>query len=94
MSARAYFHPAAFRNSFSHPVEALFFPTCLLAIATLYVGMLAYAVPYVGFWLVRTLLVVWFVYIAASIGCSALLQWTLCVRARSYLSVWLSAAQV
>jgi tellurite resistance protein TehA-like permease len=84
---RAYLHWPAFQKSFSNPAEALFAPTALLGGATLFVGTISYGVPYTGFWLVRTLYVVWFVYIALSAGLAGLLQWTLYDQTRDLISV-------
>lgn len=62
-------------------------PCLHLGAATLFVGILDYGVPYVGFWLVRTLFVVWVVYIASAFMVGMLLEWTIRGRKRDLSTI-------
>lgn len=85
--ARAWLHPRAFRASVSNPAEALFMPTAVLAFATIFVDMTVYATPYVGFWLTKTLLVVWFCYGFTALAVAGVLQWALYDQQRDLITV-------
>ncbi|KZV91647.1 hypothetical protein EXIGLDRAFT_675822 [Exidia glandulosa HHB12029] len=84
MALKAYLHPRAFRKSFTVPGQALFFPTSILAVNTILVGIIHYAVPYTGAGLVDALYVLFWIYVAASVGCAALLQWSMYDQVRDF----------
>lgn len=74
---KAILHPRAFRKSFVVPGQALFFPTSILAIVTILNGLITYVVPYTTGRLVDALYVFFWIYVALSAGCAALLQWSM-----------------
>jgi tellurite resistance protein TehA-like permease len=80
-------HPESFYNSFFDHEDGLYMPCFGLAIATLFVGVMDYGVPYCGFWLVRTMEVVFFVYIALAVVIALVLEITLRGRYRTLQTI-------
>lgn len=85
--SRAYFHPQAFKASWYDHEDGVYAPCFSLAWATLFVGIIDYGVPYCGFWLVRAMEVVWFVYIAVGLAIGMTLEWTVRGRRRSLSTI-------
>lgn len=79
VTTRAIYHPIALREAIYSHTDGLFMPCVNLAFATIFVGIIDFGVPYVGFWLVRTMFVVWFVYLFASFALGMFMVSTLYV---------------
>ncbi|KAI9730101.1 MAG: hypothetical protein M1834_006093 [Cirrosporium novae-zelandiae] len=58
--------PDALPFSLRHNTEGLFFPTFWLALAVIISGIEAYGVPHCGYWLVVTLRVLFWIYVACT----------------------------
>ncbi|SPO06246.1 uncharacterized protein DNG_08935 [Cephalotrichum gorgonifer] len=69
-------NPRALRKSLLHPTESLFFPTCLLSIATILSESASYGTPHVGSWLPEALYFVFWLYVGISVV-SAIVQYSL-----------------
>ncbi|WVR05515.1 hypothetical protein IAU60_002533 [Kwoniella sp. DSM 27419] len=87
MLTRLIAHPHSFYNSLFDHEDGTYLPCFGLAIATLFVGIIDFGVPYAGFWLVRTMEVVFFIYMAMSLVIALTLEITLRGRYRSLESI-------
>ncbi|AFR98260.2 hypothetical protein C343_06236 [Cryptococcus neoformans C23] len=77
VASRAIFHWANFKDSFFDHSDGTYIPCILLAVATLFVGIMDYGVPYCGFWLTRAMYVVYWVYVGCSLAIALILECTL-----------------
>ncbi|KAH7099955.1 C4-dicarboxylate transporter/malic acid transport protein [Auriculariales sp. MPI-PUGE-AT-0066] len=78
LALKAWWHPAAFRRSFVVPGSALFFPTTILAFATIYMSFIIFVHPHVTSPVfIDVMYVLFWIYVAMSVFCAALLQWTM-----------------
>jgi C4-dicarboxylate transporter/malic acid transport protein len=66
MCTRFVLFPRSFAASLSHPTESLFFPTFWISISNLLSNIQDYGVPHCGPWLVVTLRVIFWVYVACT----------------------------
>jgi len=64
MGIRFISKPSTLKESFQSPQETHFFPTCVLAIATIIMGISAYGASYCGPWLIVALRVLFWLYVA------------------------------
>ncbi|RDW68864.1 tellurite-resistance/dicarboxylate transporter family protein [Aspergillus mulundensis] len=69
--------PHAFGATFHDPEEAYLIPTAALGFATILFGIEVYGVPSCGIWLVKTQLVLFWVYVAIAICLAVCLNWHL-----------------
>lgn len=67
----------ALSKSLRHPTESLFFPTFWLSIATILSGMQIYGGPSAGYWLVVTMRVLFWIYVAFTFLVSVFQYWSL-----------------
>ncbi|KAL8281295.1 hypothetical protein RQP46_006329 [Phenoliferia psychrophenolica] len=87
ISTRAYCHPEVFKRAVRSHEDGLYLPCVNLAFATLFVGVIDYGLPYVGFWLTRVWQVLWFVYLFAALAVGLLMETTLRGRLRSLSTI-------
>lgn len=64
MFLRAFWFPRRFLSSLHHPVEGLFFGSYWVSVSLILNGMQAYGVPNTGPWLVKCILVLFWIYCA------------------------------
>ncbi|KAL4905577.1 hypothetical protein BDW74DRAFT_167762 [Aspergillus multicolor] len=69
--------PHAFAATLHDPEEAYLIPTAALGFATILFGIEVYGVPACGAWLVRTQLVLFWIYVAIAICLAVCLNWHL-----------------
>lgn len=69
--------PAAFKESFRRPNETYFFPTCLLAIATIILGAESYGTDACGPWLQVALRIIFWIYVACATLVAVFHNWFL-----------------
>ncbi|KAJ9132646.1 C4-dicarboxylate transporter malic acid transporter [Pleurostoma richardsiae] len=78
LTLRFRFRPGSFTDSFTDQYESLFVPSFLVSIATILVNVCQYGVPNTSVWLLRTMEVLFWFYLGASMLTSA----------GMYLSLW------
>lgn len=67
ITLRFIMNPGALKSSLTHPTESLFFPCMWLSFAVLLMNVQAYGVPACGPWLVTTLRVLFWIYVACTL---------------------------
>ncbi|CAG7968661.1 unnamed protein product [Penicillium olsonii] len=77
MTLRFCNRPAEIKESFQRPTETYFFPTFLLAIATIILGAEAYGTDACGPWLQVALRIVFWIYVACSLSVGIFHNWYL-----------------
>lgn len=77
MGLRFYTRPSALKESFKQPNETYFFPTFLLAMATIILGAEAYGTDVCGPWLQVALRIVFWIYAACSVSVGIFHNWFL-----------------
>ncbi|EJD40724.1 C4-dicarboxylate transporter/malic acid transport protein [Auricularia subglabra TFB-10046 SS5] len=80
-------HPRAFAMSFVVPGQALFFPTSILALAGILVGLVDFVLPHAGPKFLDVLVALFWVYVGLSTACAAILQWTMYDQVRDFEGV-------
>ncbi|KAK4095081.1 hypothetical protein Purlil1_777 [Purpureocillium lilacinum] len=71
IAARFYLRPGSFVRSFTDQVESLFIPAFFVSIAIIMINTCEYGVPRSGVWLLRTMEVMFWFYVALSVFASA-----------------------
>ena len=71
ITTRFCLRPGSFINSFTDQVESLFIPAFFVSIAIILINICEYGVPHAGLWLLRTLEVMFWFYVALSAAASA-----------------------
>ncbi|UNI20023.1 hypothetical protein JDV02_006158 [Purpureocillium takamizusanense] len=71
IAARFYLRPGSFVRSFTDQVESLFIPAFFVSIAIIMINTCEYGVPRAGVWLLRTMEVMFWFYVALSVFASA-----------------------
>ena len=64
ITTRFILFPKAFKASLAHPTESLFFPTFWISIVNILSCTTAYGIPKTGFWLVKTMEILFWIYAA------------------------------
>ena len=59
ISLRFYFYPRTFKASFLHPTESLFIPAAVISFGTILINITQYGVDTTGYWLERTMAVMY-----------------------------------
>jgi len=77
ITARFIIAPGSLRNSLTHPTETLFFPTAWLALVNVLSCIQVYGVPSCGPWLVVTVRVLFWMYVAGTFIVAVLQYWRL-----------------
>ncbi|KAJ4348277.1 uncharacterized protein N0V89_009649 [Didymosphaeria variabile] len=67
ITLRFIMNPGALKSSLSHPTESLFFPCMWLSLAVLLMNIQAFGVPSSGPWLITTLRVLFWIYLACTL---------------------------
>ncbi|KAF2267941.1 hypothetical protein CC78DRAFT_565743 [Lojkania enalia] len=58
---RFYFYPRTFKASFLHPTESLFIPASVISFGTILINITQYGVDYTGYWLEKTMAVMYWI---------------------------------
>ncbi|KAF2738157.1 hypothetical protein EJ04DRAFT_429692 [Polyplosphaeria fusca] len=61
ISLRFYYYPRTFKASFLHPTESLFIPASVISFGTILINITQYGVDYTGFWLEKTMAILYWV---------------------------------
>lgn len=67
ITLRFVLNPGALKSSLTHPTESLFFPTMWLSFAVLLLNIQAFGVPATGPWLLTTMRVLFWIYVACTL---------------------------
>lgn len=96
ITLRFRFRPGTFINSFTNQFESLFIPAFVVSIATILINTCEYGVPATGVWLLKTMEVLYWIYLCVSIFASAgmyLILWsTLIFPIHTMTPVWVFPA--
>ncbi|KAF2000098.1 hypothetical protein P154DRAFT_522884 [Amniculicola lignicola CBS 123094] len=79
ISLRFYFYPRTFKASFMHPTESLFIPAAVISFGTILINVSQYGVGHTGFWLEKTMVVLFWVDCGLAIAFSVgiyLIMWS------------------
>ncbi|KAK5997127.1 Malic acid transport-like protein [Cladobotryum mycophilum] len=66
LSARFYLRPGSLTKSFTDQVESLFIPAFFVSIAVISINICQYGVPHCGAWLLRTMEIIFWIYLSLS----------------------------
>jgi hypothetical protein len=80
ISLRFYYYPRTFKASFLHPTESLFIPASVISFGTILINITQYGVDYTGFWLEKTMAILYWVDCGLAILFSVGIYLVMCVR--------------
>ncbi|KAF2444739.1 hypothetical protein P171DRAFT_360266 [Karstenula rhodostoma CBS 690.94] len=79
ISLRFYWFPKTFKASFLHPTESLFIPAAIISFGTILINISQYGVDKTGFWLEKTMMILYWIDCGLAIGFSVgiyLIMWS------------------